>query len=41
MKQLKQEWTETIESQHSLFKLNLKEVWRYRDLVYMFFRLWL
>lgn len=32
----KQEWTETIESNHSLLDLNLKEVWRYKDLVYMF-----
>ena len=31
-----QNWTETIESNHSLLDLNLKEVWRYRDLVYMF-----
>ncbi|WP_333850818.1 ABC transporter permease [Epilithonimonas sp.] len=31
-----QQWTETIESNHSLFDLNLKEVWRYRDLAYMF-----
>ena len=31
-----QKWTETIESKHSLFSLNLSEVWRYRDLVYMF-----
>ena len=30
------QWTETIESHHSLFDLNLKEVWRYRDLAYMF-----
>lgn len=30
------EWTNVIESRHSLFKLNLKEVWDYRDLVYMF-----
>jgi lipopolysaccharide transport system permease protein len=30
------QWTETIESSHSLFDLNLKEVWRYRDLAYMF-----
>lgn len=30
------QWTETIESKHSLFDLNLKEVWRYRDLAYMF-----
>lgn len=32
----KHQWTETIESSHSLFDLNLKEVWRYKDLVYMF-----
>ena len=32
----KQEWTERIESNHSLLDLNLKEVWRYKDLVYMF-----
>ncbi len=31
-----QKWTETIESSHSLFDLKLKEVWRYKDLVYMF-----
>lgn len=31
-----QKWTETIESKHSLFDLNLKEVWRYKDLIYMF-----
>ncbi len=31
-----QHWTETIGSNHSLFDLNLKEVWRYKDLVYMF-----
>ena len=31
-----QQWTETIGSSHSLFDLNLKEVWKYRDLVYMF-----
>lgn len=36
MEETKQEWTETIESSHSLFKLNLKEVWDYKDLVYMF-----
>ncbi|TDX84750.1 ABC transporter permease [Epilithonimonas xixisoli] len=30
------QWTETIESKHSLFDLNLKEVWRYKDLAYMF-----
>lgn len=36
MDENKQIWTETIESQHSLFKLNLKEVWEYKDLVLMF-----
>jgi len=30
------EWTNVISSDHSFFKLNLKEVWDYRDLVYMF-----
>ena len=30
------EWSNVISSDHSLFKLNLKEVWDYRDLVYMF-----
>lgn len=30
------EWTNVIKSDHSLFKLDLKEVWNYRDLVYMF-----
>ncbi|WP_379967868.1 ABC transporter permease [Epilithonimonas sp. UC225_85] len=30
------QWTETIGSSHSLFDLNLKEVWKYKDLVYMF-----
>lgn len=29
------QWTEIISSKHKLFSLNLKEVWRYRDLVYM------
>ncbi|WP_124639597.1 ABC transporter permease [Amniculibacterium aquaticum] len=36
MTEKKQEWTEVIASQHSLFDLKLKEVWRYKDLVYMF-----
>lgn len=31
-----QKWTETVESKHSLFDLRLGEVWRYKDLVYMF-----
>ena len=30
------EWTNVISADHSLFKLNLKEVWDYKDLVYMF-----
>ncbi len=30
------EWTNVISSEHSLFKLILKVVWDYRDLVYMF-----
>lgn len=29
-------WTEVISSDSSLFKLNLKEVWNYKDLLYMF-----
>lgn len=29
------EWSKVIESKHSLFDLELKEVWRYKDLVYM------
>lgn len=29
-------WSEVISSKYSLFDLKLKEVWRYRDLVYMF-----
>lgn len=36
MAEPQQQWTETIESNHSLFDLKLNEVWRYRDLVYMF-----
>lgn len=36
MKQPQQQWTETISSDHSLFDLKLGEVWRYKDLVYMF-----
>ena len=36
MTEPQQTWTETIESSHSLFDLKLKEVWRYKDLVYMF-----
>ncbi|MGC4130011.1 MAG: ABC transporter permease [Bergeyella sp.] len=36
MNEPQQQWTETIESKHSLFDLRLGEVWRYKDLVYMF-----
>ncbi|HCN50954.1 MAG TPA: ABC transporter permease [Chryseobacterium sp.] len=36
MNEPQQKWTETIESDHSLFDLKLKEVWRYKDLIYMF-----
>ncbi|RXM52012.1 MULTISPECIES: ABC transporter permease [unclassified Chryseobacterium] len=36
MNEPQQKWTETIEANHSLFDLKLKEVWRYKDLVYMF-----
>jgi len=32
------QWTETISAKSSLFSLNLSEVWRYRDLVYMLVR---
>ena len=31
-----QQWSNVIESKHSIFRLNLKEVWQYRDLVFMF-----
>ncbi|UZT96674.1 ABC transporter permease [Chryseobacterium fluminis] len=36
MTEPQQKWTETIEANHTLFDLKLKEVWRYKDLVYMF-----
>lgn len=36
MNEPQQQWTEIIEAQHSLFDLKLKEVWKYKDLVYMF-----
>ncbi len=36
MTEPQQQWTETIESEHSLFDLKLKQVWKYKDLVYMF-----
>ncbi|HNP33340.1 MAG TPA: ABC transporter permease [Flavobacterium sp.] len=30
-----QQWESEIKSEHSLFSLNLKEVWQYRDLLFM------
>jgi lipopolysaccharide transport system permease protein len=36
MNPTEQKWTETIESEHSLLDLRLREVWRYKDLIYMF-----
>lgn len=36
MNEPQQQWTETIESEHSLFDLKLRQVWKYKDLVYMF-----
>ncbi|MFL9834780.1 ABC transporter permease [Chryseobacterium terrae] len=36
MNEPQQKWTETIEDSHSLLDLKLKEVWRYKDLIYMF-----
>ncbi len=36
MNEPQQKWTETIEANHSLLDIQLKEVWRYKDLVYMF-----
>jgi len=36
MSEPQQKWTETIEDSHSLFDLKLKEVWKYKDLIYMF-----
>ncbi len=31
-----QMWTEEISAESSLFSINLKEVWRYKDLLFMF-----
>lgn len=36
MNEPQQKWTDVLESKDSLFRLNLKEVWKYRDLVLMF-----
>jgi len=35
-KEITTDWDLTIEPQSSLFKLNLKDVWRYRDLLWLF-----
>lgn len=32
---IEQQWTEEIKSNNSLFSINLKEVWSYRDLLFM------
>lgn len=36
MNEPQKKWTEIIEARHSLFDLKLREVWNYKDLVYMF-----
>ncbi|NML58020.1 ABC transporter permease [Chryseobacterium cheonjiense] len=36
MNEPQKKWTEIIEAKHSLFDLKLREVWNYKDLVYMF-----
>ncbi|MCT2407875.1 ABC transporter permease [Chryseobacterium antibioticum] len=36
MNEPQQKWTETIDADHTLFDLKLKEVWKYKDLIYMF-----
>ncbi len=36
MNEPQKKWTEIIEARHSLLDLKLKEVWNYKDLVYMF-----
>ena len=33
-----QEWDAVIEAKHSLFDLNFKELWHYRDLLVLFVR---
>lgn len=35
---MKENWTEVIEPKKSLFNLNLKELWKYRDLILIFVR---
>lgn len=34
----KQKWTEQISAKHSLFDFKLKEVWNYRDLLFLMVR---
>lgn len=38
MNEPQKKWTEIIEARHSLLDLKLKEVWNYKDLVYMFIK---
>lgn len=38
MNQQNNHWTEVISAKHTLFSINFKELWRYRDLVYMLVR---
>ena len=33
-----EQWDSVIESKHSLFDINLKELWHYRDLLVLFVR---
>ena len=36
MSEIKEEWTEVISSKRGLLDINFKEIWHYRDLVWMF-----
>lgn len=36
MNQTNTQWTEIINEKNSIFSLNLREIWRYKDLVFMF-----
>jgi hypothetical protein len=33
--EIPQSWTKVIEPQHSLLQINWKEIWQYRDLIYL------
>ena len=35
MKEPKQMWTEEIKAESSLFAINFREIWHYRDLLFM------